>query len=212
MLTSRQKITGITITLAVLLLASVLLITGQSQQPNVNSTGNESGGIAGTNQTLNQTVGSIRFAQPIWQCTFPIGDGVQAVSVDRVGDAIVVGTRFSDLYYFNRSGTVVKFHDGTRDPEMISIIRGNRESPYGVSGVAISAEGKYTGVVSATGQNAYYYQNGTPMLGNEWATVRSGGQNVATSDDGQYYVAGIGHGNNNNVLFCSVENLPDNKL
>jgi len=90
---------------------------------------------------------------------------------------------------------------------MISIIRGNHDSPYGLSGVAVSADGKYTGVVSATGQNAYYYQNGTPILGDEWATVRSGGQNVATSDDGQYYVAGIGHGNNNNVLFYDLGNL-----
>jgi WD40 repeat protein len=207
MLISQQKITVIAIFLTALLLVFAFFITGQYQQPIVTGAGNESGTIPALNISQNETTGSGLTARPLWQYTYPSGDGVQAVSVDRNGNAIVAGTRFSDLYYFNRTGTAVWYHEGTRDPEAVSIIRRNPEGRYGLNGVTASADGNYTGVVSASGQNAYYYQNGTPVLGGEWASVYSGGQNVATSDDGRYFVAGIGYGNNNNVLFYDLQHL-----
>ena len=194
--------------LAAILLLFVIFMSGcLFQQHPANQSSNMSPEISVTNTSQNETMRSIHIAQPLWKYTYPSGDWVQTVSVDRLGNAIIVGTRFSDLYYFNRTGMVVWDNEGISNSEAISTIRGNQDRHYGLSGVGVSADGKYIGIVSASGQNSYYYRNSTPVVNNEWATVYSKGQNVAISDDGRYYVAGIGYGNNNNVLFYDLLHL-----
>ncbi|MDO9539815.1 MAG: WD40 repeat domain-containing protein [Methanocalculus sp.] len=150
---------------------------------------------------------SFHQALPLWNYTFPFGDWVQAVSVNKDGSAIVAGTRYSHVQYFNRTGTVLWRQNGITDTQIIlRILQQNLDTPHGISGIAVSADDNYTGIVTARGQNAYYDRNGTSVWGTDWSTIRSQGRNVAISDDGRYFIAGVGY-RHNNVIFYDLQHL-----
>ena len=187
----------------------IFMIWGFFEGKSLNKTGDPLPVVPVTTMPNEEQKGSPVQAQPLWIYPFPSGDRVQAVSVDGDGTAIVAGTRYSHLYSFNRTGMVVWFKNGITDHQAISDVSQDADGIYGIQDIVVSADGNYTGIVSALGQNAYYYRNGTPVWGDDWSIVESQGKNVATSDDGHFFTVGTGYSHNNFVILYDLQSLKE---
>jgi WD40 repeat protein len=207
MLTKRQKITGITITLAVLLLASAFLIPGLFQQPIENGSGNESSRTPGSQILQNESTGSVQLARPLWHYNFNDNQHQQLFMVNNFNRN---GVRQWDAYSLNQTGgfsKVVPVVSINNDGSVIAAGVYIPELQAGIMGIGVSGDGNYTGIVSYRGGNEYFTANGSPAWGTAGdaydAHGDTHGQNVAVSDDGSSFSVGLGP-SRNTILYYNL--------